>query len=53
MGIQCSNNWYENENIDVKISVNNIDKFSYFIAHFYLSTNKRSKLSFCGEGSKN
>ena len=36
--------------IDAKISVNNDDKFNQIIAKFYLPTNKKSKLLFCGEG---
>ena len=39
-----------NENIDMKIAMNNDNKFNYVIGNFYLPTNKRSKLLFCGEG---
>ena len=36
--------------IDAKISVNSDNKFNQIIAKFYLPTNKKSKLLFCGEG---
>ena len=39
-----------NENIDTKIAVNCDDKFNYVLGNFYLPTNKRSKILFCGEG---
>ena len=39
-----------NENIDVKVAMNNDNKFNNIIGNFYLPTNKRSKLLFCGEG---
>ena len=36
--------------IDTKISMNEDNKFNQIIAKFYLPTNKRCKLLFCGEG---
>ena len=36
--------------IDTKISINEDNKFNQIIAKFYLPTNKRCKLLFCGEG---
>ena len=39
-----------NENIDAKIAMNSDNKFNYVIGNFYLPTNKRSKILFCGEG---
>lgn len=39
-----------NENIDAKIAMNSDSKFNYITGNFYLPTNKRSKILFCGEG---
>ena len=39
-----------NENIDAKIAMNSDIKYNYVISNFYLPTNKRSKILFCGEG---
>ena len=36
--------------IDTKIAINSDNKFNQVIAKFYLPTNKRCKLLFCGEG---
>ena len=36
--------------IDTKISINEDNKFNQIIAKFFLPTNKRCKLLFCGEG---
>ena len=36
--------------IDTKISMNEDNKYNQIIAKFYLPTNKRCKLLFCGEG---
>jgi len=38
------------ENIEAKISMNSDDKYNSIIGNFYLPTNKRSKILFCGEG---
>ena len=38
------------ENINVKIAMNSDKNFNYVIGNFYLPTNKRSKILFCGEG---
>ena len=34
----------------MKIAMNSCDKFNYVAGNYYLPTNKRSKLLFCGEG---
>ena len=39
-----------NENIDAKIAMNSDIKYNYIVSNFYLPTNKRSKILFCGEG---
>ena len=39
-----------NENIEAKISLNNKYKFNNIKSNFYLPTNKKAKLMFCGEG---
>ena len=39
-----------NENIDAKIAMNSDNKYNYVIGNFYLPTNKRSKILFCGDG---
>ncbi len=36
--------------IDAKVSINSDNKFNQVIAKFYLPTNNKSKLLFCGEG---
>ena len=38
------------ENIEAKISMNSDNKYNSIIGNFYLPTNKRSKILFCGEG---
>ena len=38
------------ENIDAKIGLNSNNKYNYATGNFYLPTNKRSKILFCGEG---
>ena len=39
-----------NENIEAKIAMNSDNKYNYIMGNFYLPTNKRSKILFCGEG---
>ena len=41
--------WGE-ENIEAKIIMNEDKKYNYIFGNFYLPTNKRSKILFCGEG---
>ena len=38
------------ENIGAKIGMNSDNKYNYVIGNFYLPTNKRSKILFCGDG---
>ena len=40
-----------NEFLQAKISLNNKEKFNNIKCNFYLPTNKKAKLMFCGEGN--
>jgi hypothetical protein len=40
-----------NEFLQAKISLNNKEKFNNIKCNFYLPTNRKAKLMFCGEGN--